>query len=45
MLPNMMDYQVKVFWQYSDGTTDYYFVTNLTVSEGIGVVGLDIVIG
>jgi len=44
LLPNIMDYQVKVFWQYADGTTDYYFVTNQTLSEGIGVVGLDLVI-
>ena len=39
-LPNMMDYQVKVFWEYADGTTDYLFATNQTVNEGIGVVGL-----
>lgn len=44
-LPNMMDYQVKVFWQYADGTTDYYFATNQTVREGVGVTGLDLVIG
>ena len=44
-LPNMMDYQVKVFWQYADGTTDYYFVNDLTVNEGLGVVGLDVVTG
>jgi hypothetical protein len=43
-LPNLMDYQVKVFWQYSDGTTDYLFATNQTVNESIGVVGLDLVI-
>jgi len=41
-LPNMMDYQVKVFWQYADGTTDYLFGANQTVNEGIGVVGLDL---
>ena len=44
-LPNMMDYQVKVFWQYTDGTTDYYFATNQTVHEGIGVTGVDLVVG
>ncbi len=43
-LPNMMDYQVKVFWQYTDGTTDYYFATNQTIHEAIGVTGLDLVI-
>jgi len=43
-LPNMMDYQVKVFWQYADATTDYLFATDQTVSESIGVVGLDLVI-
>ena len=43
-LPNQMDYQVKVFWQYSDGTTDYLFAANQTVNEGTGVVGLDLVI-
>lgn len=41
-LPNMMEYQVKVFWQYADGTTDYLFAPNQTVSEGVGVVGLDL---
>jgi hypothetical protein len=44
-LPNMMDYQVKVFWQYADGTTDYYSATNQAVSEGVGVTGLDLVVG
>ena len=44
-LPNMMDYQVKVFWQYSDGTTDYYFATSQTIHEGIGVTGVDLVVG
>lgn len=43
-LPNMMDYQVKVFWEYSDGTTDYLFAHNQTVSAGAGVVGLDLLI-
>lgn len=43
-LPIMMDYQVKVFWLYSDGTTDYLFANNQTVSGGIGVVGLDLLI-
>jgi hypothetical protein len=38
MLPNMMDYQVRVHGQYSDGTIDYY-ANNLTVVEGIGVPG------
>lgn len=41
-LPNMMDYQVKVFWQYADGTTDYLFAANQTIDEGVGVVGLDV---
>jgi len=44
-LPNMMDYQVKVFWQYADGTTDYYSASNQTIHEGIGVTGVDLVIG
>jgi hypothetical protein len=44
-LPNMMDYQVKVFWQYDDGTTDYYFASIQTIHEGIGVTGVDLVIG
>jgi hypothetical protein len=44
-LPNLMDYQVKVFWQYADGTIDYYFAANQTVHEGVGVTGLDLVIG
>lgn len=43
-LPNMMDYQVKVFWQYADGTTDYLFAANQTVNEGTGVVGLDLAV-
>jgi hypothetical protein len=43
-LPNMMDYQVKVFWQYADGTTDYLFAANQSVNEGIGVVGLDLAV-
>jgi len=43
-LPNMMQYQVKVFWQYSDGTTDYLFGANQTINEAAGVVGLNLVI-
>ena len=43
-LPNMMTYHVKVYWQYSNGTSDYYVADDLTVSEGIGVVALDVVI-
>ncbi len=43
-LPNMMEYQVKVFWQYTDGNTDYLFAANQTVNEGTGVVGLDLAI-
>jgi len=41
-LPNLMDYQVKVYWQYTDGTTDYLFAPNQTVNESTGVVGLDL---
>jgi hypothetical protein len=44
-LPNMMDYQVKVFWQYQDGSTDYLFAANQTVNEGTGVAGLDFTVG
>jgi len=40
----MTDYQVKVFWQYADGTTDYLFAANQTVNEGAGVVGLHLAI-
>jgi hypothetical protein len=43
-LPNMIDYQVKVFWRYADGSTDYLFAPNQTINEGSGVVGLDLVI-
>lgn len=43
-LPNTMQYQVKVFWQYSDGTTDYLFGANQTINEAAGVVGLNLVI-
>ncbi len=43
-LPNMMQYQVKVFWQYSDGTTDYLFGANQIINEAAGVVGLNLVI-
>jgi len=43
-LPNVMQYQVKVFWQYSDGTTDYLFGANQTINEAAGVVGLNLVI-
>jgi len=43
-LPNLMDYQVKVFWLYADGTANYPFAKNQTLSEGIGVVGVDVVI-
>lgn len=43
-LPNMMDYQVKVFWAYPGGTADYLFAHNQTVSVGVGVVGLDLLI-
>jgi hypothetical protein len=43
-LPNMMTYHVKVYWQYSNSTSDYYVADDLTVSEGIGVVALDVVI-
>ncbi len=43
-LPIMMDYQVKVFWQYSDGTIDYLFAKNQTISGGVGIVGLDLLI-
>lgn len=43
-LPIMMDYQVKVYWRYSDGTTDYLFANDQTVSGGMGVVGLDLLI-
>jgi hypothetical protein len=43
-LPNMMDYQVKVFWQNSDGTVDYYFASDQTVNEAVGVAGLVLVI-
>ena len=43
-LPNMMDYQVKVFWEHADGSTDYLFASNQTVREGISVVGLDLLI-
>jgi hypothetical protein len=39
-LPNMMEYQVKVFWQYADGTTDYLFAANQTINEGNGIVGV-----
>jgi len=44
-LPNMMDYQVKVFWQYADGTTDYYSATDQTIHEGTGVTGVELVVG
>jgi len=44
-LPNMMEYQVKVFWQYADGTTDHLYAANQTVNEGTGVVGVDLAIG
>jgi hypothetical protein len=44
-LPNMMEYQVKVYWEYADGTTDYLFAANQTINEGAGVVGVDIAIG
>jgi hypothetical protein len=43
-LPNMMTYHVKVYWQYSNSTSDYYVADDLTVNAGIGVVALDVVI-
>ena len=43
-LPNMMDYQVKVFWQYADGSTNYYFSNDQTIREAVGVTGINIVI-
>jgi len=43
-LPIMMDYQVKVFWLYSDGTSDYLFANNQTIGGGIGVIGLDLLV-
>ncbi len=44
-LPNMMDYHVKVFWQYQDGTVDYLFASNQTINEGLGVTGVDLAVG
>ena len=45
IVPNLMEYQVRVFWQLADGASDYYFARNLAVNAGLGVVGLDVKIG